>query len=281
MVPASGAGGMVWRTLTVADRTAHYGSGGSGSPVVFLHGCGLTGRSYVRALEGLIATGHRVYAPSLPGFGGTASLADRELSVAGYARWVEQFMRSMGIDGPVTLIGHSFGGGVAIRLARDFPRLVERLVLVNSIGGETWSHQGDAVRQMRERPLWDWLLQLPADLLPVHRIPTVLPSVLRDLVPNFLRDPASVWHAGRVARVADLTFDLTVLKHRNVPVVVVWSDQDTVIPVASASALREALGDPYYVTVPGKHAWLIADPQRFADLIADLPTPDRRRSNAA
>lgn len=281
MFSGNGVGGMVWRTVTVAGTLAHYGSGGTGTPVVFLHGWGLTGRAYDAALRRLIDAGHRVYAPSLPGFGGTAAPADRELSVSGYARWVRQFVDAMGIEGPVILVGHSFGGGVATRVAREFPRLVRRLVLVNAVGGAEWSRAGDVVRSMRERPLWDWALRLPGDLFPVHRMPSILPRILREVVPNVLRDPGAVWHAGRVARAVDLTFDLTVLKHRGVPVAVVWSEEDTVIPRAAVAAMRAALGDPHYVEVPGKHAWLIADPGRFADVMAALPALTEVRSHAA
>lgn len=277
MVTGRAAGGMVWRTVTVAGKVAHYGSGGSGSPVIFLHGWGLAGRTYTRALEALVAAGHRVYAPAMPGFGGTAALSDRELSFSGYARWVEQFAEAMGIRGPVTLVGHSFGGGVATRVARDLPRLVERLVLVNAVGGAAWTEH----KAMHQRPLWDWAWHLRSDLEPGPHLARLLPAMVRDVVSNALRDPVGLWRAGQLARTADLTFDLTVLKHRSLPVVLVWSEGDTVMPIHALHALRAAAGHAECITVPGKHSWLIGDPQRFADVIAGLPPVERRRTYAA
>ena len=103
-------------------------------PVLFLHGWGLGHRAYRRALRRLTARGCRVYAPAMPGFGGTADLPPRERSVAGYADWVADFLAEVGVDEPAFVLGHSFGGGVAIRLAHDHPELVRYLVLLNSVG---------------------------------------------------------------------------------------------------------------------------------------------------
>lgn len=277
MVLGSSAGGMVWRTVTVAGKVAHYGSGGSGRPVIFLHGWGLAGRTYTRALEALVAAGHRVYAPAMPGFGGTACLPDSEPRFGAYARWVEQFAEAMGISGPVTLVGHSFGGGVAARVALDHPSLVERLVLVNAVGGTAWTES----KAMHQRPLWDWAWHLRAELEPGPKLVKMLPAMARDALSNALRNPMALWRAGQLARTADLTFELTVLKHRRVPVVLIWSEGDTVVPSAALQALHAAAGHAECVTVPGRHSWLIADPQRFADVISGLPPVEDDRTRAA
>ena len=117
----------------------------------------------------------QVWAPALPGFGGTEDLPDEEFSLAGYARWVVAFLDAVGVAGPVTLVGHSFGGGVAISTAHDAPDRVARLVCVNSIGGSAWTESRGVVRSMAQRPLWDWGLHLQTDLLPWRQVTRVLP----------------------------------------------------------------------------------------------------------
>jgi len=92
-------------------------SGATGSRWCFLHGWGLGHRAYQGALRELVARGCRVYAPSLPGFGGTANLPRVERTMEGYADWVLDFLDAVGLDEPALVVGHSFGGGVAIRLA--------------------------------------------------------------------------------------------------------------------------------------------------------------------
>lgn len=256
-------GRMVWRHLTVAGRTTRFGMIGSGRPLIFLHGWGLSGRCYEPALRLLAESGVRVYAPSLPGFGGTDPLPAEEVSLAGYARWVAEFAEALDITEPVVLVGHSFGGGVAIRTAHDVPELVDRLVLVNSIGGSAWVDGRGMVRPMRERPLWDWGLRLQDD---VRR--GQLPRVVREAVPNLLRNPGAVWRVANLARGADLAAELTELRRRRVPVTIAWGEKDTVIPEAALAALCGALGDPHCVRVPGGHGWLIDDPHLFARVLA-------------
>lgn len=273
-----------WQRTTVHGRPASYGVAGGGTPVVFLHGWGLAHRSYKRALKYLVAQNLRVYAPALPGGGGTASLPGDELNLAGYARWVAEFMHVVGIEEPVTLIGHSFGGGVAIRTAHDAPNWVARLVLVNSIGGAAWTDGKGVIRAIAERPWWDWGLHLREDVMPLRQITRVLPVITEDLLPNLLHDPAAIWRAAQIARTADLTAELEELKRRQLPVVIVWSKNDNVIPRASLATLRAALGDPQLITVPGSHSWVISDPRAFGEVITNLiavpaeldPPPARR-----
>jgi len=259
-----------WRDTAVQGRPASYGVAGTGPPVVFLHGWGLAQRSYKRALKRLVAADLRVYAPALPGGGGTAGLPAAELSLVGYAAWVADFIEAVGIEEPVTLIGHSFGGGVAIRTAHDAPSRVARLVLVNSIGGSAWTDGKGVIRAIAERPWWDWGLHLREDVLPWRQITRVLPVITEDLLPNLLHDPAAIWRAAKIARTADLTTELEELKRRRLPVVIVWSKDDNVIPRASLATLRAALGDPELITVPGNHGWVIGNPELFAEVITNL-----------
>src|SRR5712692_8675345 len=94
---------LVWHDIEVDGRPAVYGVGGHGLPVVFLHGWGLGHRAYKRALRRLAAKGCQVYAPALPGFGGTAELPADQRTLAGYAAWVADFLDAVGVDEPVFL----------------------------------------------------------------------------------------------------------------------------------------------------------------------------------
>ncbi len=194
---------------------------------------------------------------------------------------MSEFLDAAGIAGPVTLAGHSFGGGVAIRAAYDFPGRVSRLIVLNSIGGSAWS-RGGVLRSIRERPLWDWGLHLHADLWPVRQLTRVIPVIAEDLVPNLLHNPWAILRVANLARTADLTAELAELKRRRLPVVVLWGKRDTVIPQAASDALRTALGNPTCITVPGNHVWLLADPDEFAEVMTNIAglIPAARRASA-
>jgi pimeloyl-ACP methyl ester carboxylesterase len=260
---------LVWKQTTVNGRAALYGEAGTGVPVVFLHGWALGQHSYKRALKRLVRMGCRVLAPALPGFGGSDDLPGDQVSIDGYAAWVGAFLDAVEIAAPVVLIGHSFGGGVAIQVAHDSPDRVRTLVLINSVGGSAWSHRGSAVRSMAERPLWDWGIHFPSDILPIPHLTRVLPVILEDAIPNLVRNPRAMWRVAQLARKADLTEELEELKRRKLPVVVLWGAQDRIITRDSFDALCTAIGSAGEV-VAGNHSWLLADPDSFGEIMTNI-----------
>lgn len=257
-----------WRRTWVDDRPALYGVAGSdGLPVVFLHGWALSSQSYRRSIDRLVALGCRVHAPALPGFGGTPDLPKRNFSFAGYADWVDGFLDAVGIEEKVFLMGHSFGGGVAIKTAHRHGSRVRTLVLINSVGGSSWQ-SGAKLRAISERPLWDWGLHFPSDIWPLAQATKVLPVILEEAIPNLVRNPGAVWKVGRLARNADLTHELEELKSRRLPVVVIWGARDGVVPRSAFDAMCTALGSEGEV-IEGSHSWLLADPDQFGEVITN------------
>jgi pimeloyl-ACP methyl ester carboxylesterase len=256
-----------WHRTWVDDRPVQYAEGGAGLPVLFLHGWALGYRAYRHAIDPLIGLGCRVIAPSMPGFGGTADLPSRHFSLKGYGDWISAFLDAVGVDEPVFVVGHSFGGGVAIKFAHQHPERVRSLVLVNSIGGSAWK-SGSTVRSMAERPIWDWGVHFPADVWPIPQATRVLPVIAEELLPNLVRNPRALWRVGGLARTADLTDELEDLKERQLPVVVLWGVRDGVIPKESFEALCLALGTKGEV-VEGSHSWLLADPDAFGEVITN------------
>jgi pimeloyl-ACP methyl ester carboxylesterase len=109
-------GGHGLHTTTIGDR---------GSPIVFCHGLFGQGRNWTQIAKAL-ATDHRTLLVDLPHHG--------------RSRWTEHFdfvdiadqvAGLMSADDPVTLVGHSMGGKVAMVLALRHPELVERLCVVD------------------------------------------------------------------------------------------------------------------------------------------------------
>jgi len=264
------AGWLTWKRTEVDGRTALYGEAGEGPPVLFLHGWGLDHKAYKRSLSRLVTAGVHVFAPALPGFGGTAALPRDAADLTGFVAWVEHFLDQVGVTEPALIMGHSFGGGVAIRFAHDHMDRTRALVLVNSIGGSAWTHKGSTIRSMAERPLWDWGIHLPADIFPTRQARKVLPVIVAEALPNLLRDPRAFWSAAGVARRADLTIELDELRKRGVPVVVLWGRSDQIITQDSFEAMCLALGRPHVITVPGTHSWLIADPDAFGEVMTNV-----------
>ena len=267
---SSAAHWLEWKQTTVDGRPAEYGEAGTGAPALFLHGWGLDHKAYKRALSRLVRAGLHVYAPALPGFGGTAALRDQPASLSSYGDWSASFLEAVGVEEPVLVMGHSFGGGVGIALAHDHPQPVRALVLINSVGGSAWAHSGSSIRSMAERPLWDWGIHFPGDLFPARQVHRVLPVIISEVVGNLIRDPRSFWRAAGIARRADLMDELDELRRRGLPVVVLWGQRDHLITRDSFEDMCRALGDPDVVTVPGTHSWMLADPDEFGEVMTNV-----------
>ena len=244
-------------------------------PVVLLHGWALAQHTYRKVIEAIAEQGCMVIAPSLPGFGGSGDLAGEAFSLSGYAKWVAELLDVLEIEEPAVLVGHSFGGGVAIKLAHDMPARARSLVLVNSIGGSAWRN-GRTLRSIGERPLWDWGLHFPSDVWPMRQATRVLPVVFEDLLPNLVRNPRAIVRVANLARRADLRVELERLRDRGLPITILWGTRDGIIPRESFEALCVASGVEGTV-VEGSHSWLLADPEHFGEVI----TNDVRVAQAA
>ena len=207
-------------------------------------------------------------APDLPGFGATAGLPADQMSFAGYATWVSHLMRAIDVARPLPVVGHSFGGGVATMAAHDHPALVSGLVLANPVGGGAWRSPAEGrPRHMAERPLWDWGIHFPRDLLPVPMGARVLPRVLGEVIPNVMRNPRAVVGVANLARTADLSEELGALRRRGLPVQVMWSERDHVVTRDCFEATCRALQVEGQV-VTGSHSWPFAYPGRFGRTVA-------------
>ncbi|HUR13238.1 MAG TPA: alpha/beta fold hydrolase [Mycobacteriales bacterium] len=96
-------------------------------PVVLLHGLGATNASLLPCLADL-AHDHRVLAPDLPGFGGSAA-PRAAYSPAWFAAWLEELQRALDAR-PAVILGNSLGGRIALEAGLAHPRSTRALVLL-------------------------------------------------------------------------------------------------------------------------------------------------------
>ena len=104
---------------------------GSGPALLLLHGLGCDHRTWLPVIDAL-SRHYTVIAPDLLGHG-VSDKPRADYSVGGFANGMRDLLTVLGID-KVTVVGHSFGGGVAMQFAYQFPERTERLVLVGSGG---------------------------------------------------------------------------------------------------------------------------------------------------
>ncbi|MFT3853750.1 MAG: alpha/beta fold hydrolase [Ilumatobacteraceae bacterium] len=253
-------------TVDVDGRSVSYAAGGRGLPVLFLHGWGLDHEVYRRSLRRLTARGCRVVAPSLPGFGHSDELPVWERTLAGYARWVERFLDAVGADEPVLILGHSFGGGIATRFAHDHPERVRFLVVLNAVGDpRAFAAHGMARPGLPGLSQWRTMFDAirPMDDLATNGL------MQRTLLANLWRHPLSVLQASQAALTADLRTEMAVLAERQLPVLVLWSDDDRLIPLSAFDTFCSTFGTDGHV-VRGGHSWLLANPEVFGEVLDNV-----------
>nr|WP_232329665.1 alpha/beta hydrolase [Nocardia violaceofusca] len=123
------------RTVRVGDREIFFVEAGSGPVVVLLHGGGpgASGVSnYSRNIE-VLAQRFRVIVPDMPGYGRSSKWVDRSDPFGDLAAAVGGLLDELDIP-KADLIGNSYGGAAALRLAMDRPEKVGRMVLMGPGG---------------------------------------------------------------------------------------------------------------------------------------------------
>ena len=103
---------------------------GVGHPVILLHGLASTSATWDMVVP-LLRDNHRVISIDLLGFGKSAAPVGATYTLEEHVASVERTLRSLGIRGRATLVGHSLGSLIAARYAARNPSLLSHLILVS------------------------------------------------------------------------------------------------------------------------------------------------------
>ena len=202
-------------------------------PLVLIHGLGARSEDWAAMIPTLASQGFHVYALDLLGYG-RSSRPDVDYSIALQVKSVVAFMQAVHLQ-QADIAGWSMGGWVALKLAADHPNLVDRLVLYDS-AGVYFPPTFDASLFTPSRA--DGLTQLIAMLSPT---PRPLPAFVQRAVLRKLHDNAWIIERSLASMTSGrdlLDFHLHTIK---APTLIVWGTQDTLIPVASAQVIHQAI----------------------------------------
>src|SRR5512139_1544052 len=120
------------QSISLEGRQAKYWIGGSGQPLVLIHGgLGDAQQHWAPAFEAL-SQRFLVLAPDLPGFGVSAPLPMP--SYQNYLNWLQLLLDMLNIGGPLSMMGNSFGAALSRLFAAENTGYVSRLVLINGGG---------------------------------------------------------------------------------------------------------------------------------------------------
>ncbi len=110
---------------------------GQGPPTLFLHGNPDSSDLWAGIIEHL-ESDFRCLAPDLPGFGRSAEGTDLDYTLDGFADMVEAIVEAIGVDEPLHLVVHDFGGPIGLAWAVRHPERVRSLAIFNTLFTSTY-----------------------------------------------------------------------------------------------------------------------------------------------
>jgi pimeloyl-ACP methyl ester carboxylesterase len=278
--------GVDWREhqrwVTVAGRPVNVIEMGEGPPIVFVHGLSGSWPNWLEQLP-VFAQDHRVIAMDLPGFG-HSSMPQEPITISAYGRILDELLEILGVSA-ATVVGNSMGGFVSTELAIAFPQRVERLVLVSGAGISTYRHRDvERIEPYLRRVAsivavytgWtasksDWVARRPGlrklTLGLVTRHPSRLPATL---AAEQLRG------AGKPGFMEALRANIDYRVRERLPEIacptlIVWGDEDKIIPVRDASVFEELIPGSHKVIFEGTgHMAMLERPAAFNELLGEF-----------
>ncbi len=252
------------KTIQTRHAPVRYLEGGSGQPLVFLHGAG--GMTAEDPLLAALAERHRVYAPFLPGYGETEECPTlRDMLDFTLHTW--DVVEGLGIEDPI-LVGHSMGGMIAAEMACLAPNDVSRLVLISPAG--LW---------LDEHPIPDVFTLLPYEMPKYlfhdpEKGAAILTSGLKLDDPEFLKD-FLIRNARQMGMAGKILFPVPErglaerLYRVKAKTVIIWGESDRLVSPAYGPAFQAAIAGSKLVTVPeAGHMIVVEKPAAVAEAVA-------------
>jgi pimeloyl-ACP methyl ester carboxylesterase len=269
--------------VTIHGHRRAFVKTGQGPALLLLHGLGCNHTSWSLVIDSL-ARRYTVIAPDLLGHG-HSDKPRADYSVGGYANGMRDLLTVLGID-KVTVVGHSFGGGVAMQFAYQFPERTERMVLIAP--GGLGTEVNPAIRAITTPGFHQVMaaLTLPGvrhvGKLGLNTLSRTPWKHTRDLdevaeIYDSFKDPRTR-HAIRhvVKAVIDWRGQIVTMADRAylteaMPMCVVWGRDDKVIPVRHASNVAMLAPKAQVEVIPNAGHFPHKDhPHRFVKIVNEF-----------
>ena len=204
----------------------YYQVAGEGEPIILVHGLSASSLWWIRNVPAL-AEHYRVYLLDLPGFGTMRRYASR-FTLDRLSNDIIAWMEVVGIK-QAHFIGHSMGGYVCLRIAAHKPHIVKRLILIAPAA----------------IPAYSSVLGYTRPLLAAMRV--LSPAFFPILIYDALRaGPLMLLRATRDLVSRDIR---TSLQEITVPTLMIWGENDTLVPLALSDLLRAEIPDAHLLII--------------------------------
>ncbi len=223
----------VFMKLTIQGFDINYLQYGEGKDVILLHGWGQN-IAMMKPIGDNLCNDFRVTIIDFPGFG-ESSEPKEPWTITDYSNLLEKIVKELNIKKPI-VIGHSFGGRVAIRYSAQ--NSIEKLILFGS----------PCIRIQTELPLSVKILKA------LKKLPGL--NEFGEYMKNFIgsRDYKAASPIMRQTLVEVVNEDLSkYAREIEEPTLLIWGEQDTEAPVEEAKELEKLMPDAALIVLPGTH----------------------------
>ena len=241
---------------TIAGLTVGTCVTGEGRPVVALHGWGGSLLSFWPVAERLSPNGYQVHLLDLPGFG-QSSPPPQTWGVADYAHFVMDYLDTAGLK-QSAILGHSFGGRIALVLAATYPERVRKMILANSAGLRTPPTVKQQLRSLAARTV--------RNVLTLAHLGSVRKRLQDRYNQRYASEDFLAAGALRETFVRVIEEDLTAYAQRvTAPTVLIWGDRDTETPLWQGQKLEQLIPDAGLIVFQGAGHFAYLD--RLVDFV--------------
>ena len=239
--------------------------------VILLHGASADKTTWLRCARNLQCQ-PALIVPDLPGHGHSTGRVDLDYSIAAQVKYLAEFMQALSIS-RAHIIGNSMGGAVALGLAAAAPHQVASLVLISAAGAGTYDPKlMEHVARMGRNPLVT--IENEADFKNMLRFGMVKPPYIPGLLRSALTRARIAHNRINEKVAADIGRDMDQsdkLAQITVPSLIIWGDQDQVLPLQNATLLAQGLVNSKKVVLSGiGHVPMVEAPKQVAALCSEF-----------
>jgi pimeloyl-ACP methyl ester carboxylesterase len=262
--------------MDLLGMQVHYRDEGPASdslPIVLLHGTS----SFLQTWDATAAVwvkSHRVIRMDLPGFGLTGPSPINDYSIEAYVSFVHSFLDKLGVK-ECFLAGNSLGGAIAFAYAAKYQTAVKKLILVDPAGYTITNAKGALAFKIARIPVVNQLFKI---ITPRNIVRKSLEDVygnkalVTDSLVEVYRD-MTIREGNRGAMLTRINLpqssDTTLVKKITAPTLVIWGDQDQLIPVSHAYKFqRDLVNDTLAILKGIGHIPMEESPAIVAPMVA-------------
>lgn len=249
--------------INVAGAVHAYEDEGEGEVLLFVHGFPLDSRMWRQQIASF-SKSHRVLVPDLMGFGQTPLEPPQEkLLMADYAKGLSALLDALSIREPVTLIGLSMGGYVALAFWKHFTDRLKGLGLVHTRAVADTPEGAKGRHETAAKVLKEGMGVVEGTMLPKVLAPGASPNVAKEVKEMMLatsREGAAAALRGMAER-PDFRPELPKIR---VPTFVLCGDHDPIAPEAEMEEMAKAIQGSRFAVIHGAgHLSPVEKPAEF------------------